>query len=232
MGAGAALPKSGQASTTPAQGGKGPGQVQKPGVQPGPVMPPNPYTTTQPNLPPQGGKGGVQQPGQSPYMPTGLPFAQIPPQGGKGPQSPFAMPAQTGPVQPGMGYPQSDLQRALNNAPPSNTPYAGQGSQPMQQPVNPNIPQPIASLGGKGSVPPTLIGPVQQPGQPMPQPAPGNSLMDLVKNAGGQPMPQPYRPAPQPIAQPVQQPRGPADRNIQPGTLRGLGGLAGLRNTG
>lgn len=63
------------AASTPAQGGKGVAQTVKPGITNTPTQPQSPYTP----IGAQGGKGGVQQPGQPPYMPTGLPPAQVQP---------------------------------------------------------------------------------------------------------------------------------------------------------
>lgn len=63
------------AAKTPAQGGKGVAPTVKPGITNTPTQPQSPYTP----IGAQGGKGGVQQPGQPPYMPTGLPPAQVQP---------------------------------------------------------------------------------------------------------------------------------------------------------
>jgi hypothetical protein len=111
-------------------------------------------------------------------------------------------------------------------------PMGGQPMQPMTQPVTGNIPD-YTRLYIDNMLRQRPQQPGQNPyvdytnpGQPMPQP--GSNLIDAIRNAGSQPMPQPYRPALQPIARPVQQPRGPADRNMQPVTTQGLAGLAGM----
>ena len=114
---------------------------------------------------------------------------------------------------------------------PQQAPMGGQTQQgkgpglpmPQQPQMGGNIPyQPVGANNGPFhqnpvqpvNQPPQMpaqTGPVQPGSQPMQQPAPVNSLMDLVKNAGGQPMPQQGKGPQSPFNTPAQA------RPVQPG---------------